>query len=490
MMEKKETLIVGAGSAGKTIVKELLYSDIVSNTPVAFVDDDVTKIGTEFKGVKVVGTTEDIPAIVDEFAVKEIFICMPSVEKGIVNRIYTLCRQTKCKVKILPGLSQIINSDTGLSYSVRDVEIDDLLGRTPRTIIDEKVSAYYRDKVVMITGGGGSIGSELCRQVAKMSPKRIIVVDVYENCAYDIQQELKFEYGNKLDVQIEIVSICNRSALERVFRQCAPNIVIMAAAHKHVPLMEHNVIEAVENNVFGSLNTIELAEKYHADRVHLVSTDKAVNPTNIMGATKRLCEMMVQTHASRGSHTTFSATRFGNVLGSAGSVIPLFKKQIEKGGPLTVTDFRIIRYFMTIPEAAQLVLKSASMAQNGELFVLDMGEPVKIKTLAENMIRLSGFEPGQDIQIVEIGLRPGEKLYEELLIKTEELDTTEDSMIFIERDKPLSETALREKLNHLRQGVDSGDDAYMRSVVIEEVPTFLINTQTAEPKARRESAFS
>ena len=466
------TLIVGAGDAGKTVVKELLYCKSVSNKPIAFVDDDIEKIGTAYEGIAVVGSTDDIPNVAGRLFIEEIFICMPSVDKSVINRIYAICRQTKCRVKILPGLYQIINGE-GLSARVRNVEIEDLLGRKAKTIIDAKTSDYYRDKTVLITGGGGSIGSELCRQVAKMAPKQIIILDVYENCAYDIRQELQFKYGTALDVQIEIVSICNKDALERVFRRWQPNIVIMAAAHKHVPLMEHNVIEAVENNVFGTLHTVELAEKYHADRVHLVSTDKAVNPTSIMGATKRICEMIVQTHATFAQHTTFSITRFGNVLGSAGSVIPLFQRQLAEGGPLTVTDFRIIRYFMTIPEASQLVLKSASMARNGELFVLDMGDPIQIKTLAEEMIRLSGYEPYRDIQIVETGLRPGEKLYEELLVKTEELDKTEDSLVFIERDKPLSAEELQGKLGNLRDGVSSGDEETMRAIVMREVPTFI-----------------
>jgi len=483
------TLIVGAGSAGKTIAKELLTSELVTNAPLGFVDDDASQQGADYKGIKVLGTTKDIPRLVEELSVDEILICLPSVNRSAVNRIYSICSQTKCKVKILPGLYQIINGN-GLSFNVRDVKIDDLLGRKSRKIVDKKVNSYYRDKVVMVTGGGGSIGSELCRQIAKMSPKTIIIVDICENGAYDIQQELRYKYKNEVDVQVEILSICNRDALERAFALWHPEIVIMAAAHKHVPLMEHNVIEAVENNVFGTLNTIELSEKYNVDRVHMVSTDKAVNPTNIMGATKRICEMISIAHSTKKQHTTFSITRFGNVLGSAGSVIPLFQRQINKGGPVTVTDFCIIRYFMTIPEAAQLVLKSASFAKNGELFVLDMGEPVHIKELAENMIRLSGYEPYKEIEIVETGLRPGEKLYEELLVKTEELDKTEDSLIFIERDAPLSDAALQMKLKNLRFGVESGNEQTMRNIVIEEVPTFMVPAKAAKKKDEKEPAYS
>ena len=327
--------------------------------------------------------------------------------------------------------------------------------------------------MVLVTGGGGSIGSELCRQIAKMQPKKLVILDIYENCAYEIQQELKFKYKNDLDLQVEIVSITNRPAMDRVFAAHKPNIVVMAAAHKHVPLMEHNVIEAVENNVFGTLVTVEMAEKYGADRVHMVSTDKAVNPTSIMGATKRICEMIVQAHSTIKQHTTFSITRFGNVLGSAGSVIPLFKRQIEAGGPITLTDYRIIRYFMTIPEASQLVLTSSSMAKNGELFVLDMGQPVKIYDLALNMIKLSGLEYKRDIDIIETGLRPGEKLYEELLVKTEELDKTDNELIFIERDKPLSLEDMASKLEKLSKGIKDGDDAKMKEIIKSVVPTFI-----------------
>ena len=321
---------------------------------------------------------------------------------------------------------------------------------------------------MLITGGGGSIGSELCRQLAKMEPKKIIILDIYENGAYDVQQELKIAYGNALDLQIEICSITHRKALEKVFDRYHPQIIINAAAHKHVPLMEHNCVEAIYNNVFGTRNLVELCEEYHAERFMMVSTDKAVNPTNVMGATKRMCEMIVQSASTHGT-VKYSATRFGNVLGSAGSVIPLFKRQIANGGPVTVTDKRIIRYFMTIPEASQLVLQSGAIANNGELFVLDMGQPVKIMDLAENMIRLSGV---QGIEIVETGLRPGEKLYEELLVKTEELDKTDNSMIFIERDTALSEEEINKKLKLLQDVCDTGDDYLAKEVLRSVVPTF------------------
>ncbi len=472
MASKIRTLIVGAGDAGKTVTREMLHSAHINYDPVCMVDDDPAKQGTEFHGVPVVGTTEDIPEIAVAKEISEICICMPSVGKAVINRIVTICKTTGCKIKILPGLYRLIKT-ASLTPAIREIEINDLLGRDPIVVSNPATAEYFNNKIVLITGGGGSIGSEICRQIARMAPKKIVILDVYENCAYDIQQELKMKYGCGLDVSVEICSVTNRDALERVFAAYRPNIVIMAAAHKHVPLMEHNVVEAVENNVFGTLNTVTLAEQYGADRVHMVSTDKAVNPTNVMGATKRMCEMIVGTHAHMGGHTTFSATRFGNVLGSAGSVIPLFKKQIAAGGPVTVTDYRIIRYFMTIPEAAQLVLESASMADNGELFVLDMGQPVKIYDLARNMIRLSGFEPDVEIKIVETGLRPGEKLYEELLINTETLTKTENQLIFIEKDEPLSEEELAEKLASLAEGVREGDDVEMRARLHAAVPTFV-----------------
>ena len=370
---------------------------------------------------------------------------------------------------------------------LREFDAEDLLFRKPLVVADEHTHEYYHDKVVLITGGGGSIGSELCRQMAKMHPKQLVILDIYENGAYDVQQELKIAYGGKLNLQVEIASITNRKAMARVFEQYHPQIVINAAAHKHVPLMEHNCIEAIENNVFGTKTVVELCEEYGAQRFMMVSTDKAVNPTNVMGATKRMCEMIVQSASTHGN-VKYSATRFGNVLGSAGSVIPLFKRQIANGGPVTLTDKRIIRYFMTIPEASQLVLQSGAMAKNGELFVLDMGKPVKILDLAENMIRLSG---AQGIEIIETGLRPGEKLYEELLVKTEELDKTENSMIFIERDTALSAEKIDEKLEILKAACATGDDDQAREALRKAVPTFRrpeeVNQQVADTKAEQKN---
>ena len=366
--------------------------------------------------------------------------------------------------------SPFIQADKKDKLRMKEFDIEELLFRKSRELTDEKTRMNYQGKVILITGGGGSIGSELCKQLAKMEPKQLIILDICENGAYDIQQELRFEYGRTLDTRLEIVSICDRRELDKVFARYKPNIVLHAAAHKHVPLMEHNCCEAVKNNVFGTLNVVDMAERHGVEKFILISTDKAVNPTNVMGATKRLCEMIIQSKVS--SKTNFSATRFGNVLGSNGSVIPLFKHQIANGGPVTVTDKRIIRYFMTIPEASQLVLQSGAMAENGELYVLDMGKPVKILEMAENMIRLSGFEPYKDIDIVEIGLRPGEKLYEELLIKTEELDKTSNRMIFIERDKPKDRDIIQYKLDILRKALITEDDIIVKNALKKVVSTF------------------
>lgn len=353
---------------------------------------------------------------------------------------------------------------------IYDYKEEDLLFRPTNQFLNKETMSWYKNKSVLITGGGGSIGSELARQIASCDPARLVILDVCENGAYDIQQELIIKYGDELNLRIEIVSICDKEMIEKILKENTPDVVLHAAAHKHVPLMERNVCEAVTNNVFGTLNLVEACEKYGVKRFIMVSTDKAVNPTNVMGATKRMCEMIVQSRS--GERTSFSATRFGNVLGSNGSVIPLFKRQIANGGPITVTDKRIIRYFMTIPEAAQLVMTSGAMASNGELYVLDMGNPVKIIDLAENMVRLSGLKPYEDIDIVEIGLRPGEKLYEELLIKTEELDKTDNNMIFVERDKPLSWEKIEHKLEILKEAVGTQSNRVVKKALMQVVPTY------------------
>ena len=471
----KRTIIIGAGSAGQILFNETLHNRGLGFDVVAFVDDDKTKIGMVYCGKKVYGPISNINDIKVKLNASVVIIAIPSADKETITKISKLIDYKNTEVLVMPNFAKVLTGE--ISPSLKKLSIEDLLGRESIKLDITPVKNFYENKVVLITGGGGSIGSEIARQVAAMNPKKLVLLDVYENCAYDIQQELKMKYKDNLNLQVEIVSITNRPALDRVFAQHKPNIVIMAAAHKHVPLMEHNVIESVENNVFGTLNTVELAEKYNVDRVHMVSTDKAVNPTSIMGATKRICEMIVQAHSTIKQHTTFSITRFGNVLGSAGSVIPLFRRQIENGGPITLTDYRIIRYFMTIPEASQLVLTSSSMARNGELFVLDMGSPVKIYDLAVNMIRMSGLDPNKDIEIIETGLRPGEKLYEELLVKTEELDKTDNELIFIERDKPLSLDEIKNKLDKLNEGIIKGDDLNMKEIIKSVVPTFIEKEQ-------------
>ena len=464
-VQKIKVAIIGAGRVGVSLAEELLNNSEAAYVPRCFIDINKEKVGRDIHGIPVWSETEATFKKLGEFEVQELIFAIPSMDAAKKKTLYEYYKNAGYKLKVYDYPTMYAE---GGKRHLREFDIEELLFRKPLVVSDERTNAYYKDKVVMITGGGGSIGSELCRQLAKMQPKKIIILDIYENGAYDVQQELKIAYGNKLDLQIEICSITNRKALERVFEKYHPQIIINAAAHKHVPLMEHNCVEAIYNNVFGTQNLVELCEEYGAERFMMVSTDKAVNPTNVMGATKRMCEMIVQSASTHGK-VKYSATRFGNVLGSAGSVIPLFRRQIANGGPVTVTDKRIIRYFMTIPEASQLVLQSGAMAKNGELFVLDMGKPVKIYDLAENMIRLSGVH---GVQIIETGLRPGEKLYEELLVKTEELDKTENSMIFIERDTALSEEEISRRLALLQDACDTGDDDMAREALRKAVPTF------------------
>ncbi|MGM9642186.1 MAG: SDR family NAD(P)-dependent oxidoreductase [Eubacteriales bacterium] len=468
--EKARIAIAGAGRVGVMLAEELLNNPHAHYTPCFFIDVDRSKIGREIMNLPVFSDDDALESKIESYKINEIVFALPQVSPERKKELYDHYKETGCRIKVY-DFPVMQNAASG-KRRLREFDIEELLFREPINVKDSTAADYYRDKVVLITGGGGSIGSELCRQIAQMGPKKLVILDVYENGAYDLEQDLKRIYKDALNVQVEIVSVTDRQGLEKVMATHRPDVLLHAAAHKHVPLMEHNCCEAVKNNVFGTLNAVELAEKYHVGRFIMVSTDKAVNPTNVMGATKRMCEMIVLSHASERSHTVFSATRFGNVLGSAGSVIPLFKRQIAGGGPVTVTDKRIIRYFMTIPEASQLVLQSGVMANNGELFVLDMGKPIKILELAENMIRLSGFKPYDDIDIIETGLRPGEKLYEELLIKTEELDKTANSMIFIERDAPLSSKEISEKLAILQTAVNSGDDASAKRALKEVVPTF------------------
>ncbi len=464
-IQKIKVAIIGAGRVGVSLAEELINNSKASYTPKVFIDINKEKVGRDIRGIPVWSEDEASLHRLRELEVQEIIFAIPSMDAYKKKTLYEYYKNAGYKLKVYDYPTMYV---AGGKRHLREFDIEELLFRKPLVVSDERTNKYYKNKIVLITGGGGSIGSELCRQLAKMEPKKIIILDIYENGAYNVQQELKMAYGNSLDLQIEICSITNRKALRTVFERHHPQIIINAAAHKHVPLMEHNCVEAIYNNVFGTQNLVELCEEYGAERFMMVSTDKAVNPTNVMGATKRMCEMIVQSASTHGK-VKYSATRFGNVLGSAGSVIPLFKRQIANGGPVTLTDKRIIRYFMTIPEASQLVLQSGAIANNGELFVLDMGQPVKILDLAENMIRLSGV---QGVKIIETGLRPGEKLYEELLVNTEELYKTDNSLIFIERDKALSKEEIYKKIQTLRDACDTGNDLTAKEALRSVVPTF------------------
>ena len=422
-------MIIGAGEATNVIMREIQNSSYLANSNIAcIIDDDRRKVGKYIRGVKVIGTRDKIKEAAKLYDIDEIIFAIPSASNEVKRDILNICKETDCTLKILPGVYQMVDGEINVN-SIRNVDVLDLLGRDPIEVDIESIMGYVKDKVIMVTGGGGSIGSELCRQLVSHKPKQLIIFDIYENNAYDIQQELKINYPDANVVTL-IGSIRNVSRLESVFAQYKPDIVYHAAAHKHVPLMEVSPDEAVKNNVVGTWNVARMADKYGVKKFVMISTDKAVNPTNVMGATKRICEMIVQTY-NEISKTDFVAVRFGNVLGSNGSVIPLFKRQIEAGGPVTVTDPNIIRYFMTIPEAVSLVLQAGAYAKGGEIFILDMGEPVKIDDLAKNLIRLSGYTLGIDMEIKYTGLRPGEKLYEELLMKEEGLQETDNKLIHI-----------------------------------------------------------
>lgn len=422
-------MIIGAGEATNVIMREIQNSSYLANSNIAcIIDDDRRKVGKYIRGVKVIGTRDKIKEAAKLYDIDEIIFAIPSASNEVKRDILNICKETDCTLKILPGVYQMVDGEINVN-SIRNVDVLDLLGRDLIEVDIESIMGYVKDKVIMVTGGGGSIGSELCRQLVSHKPKQLIIFDIYENNAYDIQQELKINYPDANVVTL-IGSIRNVSRLESVFAQYKPDIVYHAAAHKHVPLMEVSPDEAVKNNVVGTWNVARMADKYGVKKFVMISTDKAVNPTNVMGATKRICEMIVQTY-NEISKTDFVAVRFGNVLGSNGSVIPLFKRQIEAGGPVTVTDPNIIRYFMTIPEAVSLVLQAGAYAKGGEIFILDMGEPVKIDDLAKNLIRLSGYTLGVNMEIKYTGLRPGEKLYEELLMKEEGLQETDNKLIHI-----------------------------------------------------------
>lgn len=468
--KKVRCAIIGAGNAGVALLNEMKNNVSNHYQPVCFFDDDPEKVGKFIHGIEVKGKIDMMPLLLRNTMVTEIIFAIPSANPTRRKEILEMCSTLHCHVKVLPDSFAAVQSEN-LTQNVRNVKIDDLLGRERVVFNNQEVFGFLQDKVIMVTGGGGSIGSELCRQIAKRGPKRLIVVDIYENNAYDLQQELKMEYGNKLDLKVEIASVRDREKVRELVGYYRPQIIFHAAAHKHVPLMEECPEEAVKNNVFGTYNVVHAADEFGVDKFVLISTDKAVNPTNVMGATKRFCEMILQSMKGR-SHTEYAAVRFGNVLGSNGSVIPLFRRQIEAGGPVTITDKRIIRYFMTIPEAAQLVLESGAMAGSSEVFVLDMGQPVKILDLAENLIKLSGYVPYVDIDIVETGLRPGEKLYEELLMKSDGLMKTTSSKIFIERQQEISQEEMDEKLDILHKALQAGGRENIRLAMKQVVPTY------------------
>ena len=464
----EKVMIIGAGVAGEKVYKEILDSKSIYKEVICFIDDEPSKWNRTIHGVSIYGGRDKIIEAVNKYKIEEIMVAMPSASKRDLIDIFNICKETKCKLKKLPGIYQFINEDVHIS-DLKEVEIQDLLGRDPIKVNLADIMGYVTDKVVMVTGGGGSIGSELCRQIAANKPKQLIIVDIYENNAYDIQLELKHNYP-ELNLETLIASVRNEVKVNKLFEIYHPDIVYHAAAHKHVPLMEDSPNEAIKNNVFGTLNVARAADKYNAQKFILISTDKAVNPTNVMGATKRLCEMIVQTYNKR-SQTEYVAVRFGNVLGSNGSVIPIFKRQIKEGGPVTVTHPDIIRYFMTIPEAVSLVLQAGAYAKGGEIFILDMGEPVRIADMAKNLIKLSGYEPDVDIKIEYTGLRPGEKLYEELLMKEEGLQDTPNHMIHIGKPIEMNEDTFVERLINLKEAA-YGETDDIRSLIKELVPTY------------------
>ena len=463
--------IVGAGAAGVQLLEELRSNPDSRYAVQCFFDDDLGKQGKRIHGIEVKGSIKDIPTRLRAMDIREILVAIPSISEARRHEILQeLSGLDRVRITVLPSTLDIIGQKP-IRSQLREIQIEDLLGREPIRLDPAPVDDFLGGKTVLVTGGGGSIGSELCRQIVKHDPRKLIIVDIYENNAYDIQQELLYKYGGRLDLSVEIASIRDRERLRQIFAHYRPDVVFHAAAHKHVPLMEQSPQEAVRNNVFGTYNLVRTADEYGVSKFIQISTDKAVNPTSVMGASKRLCEMIVQSMKGR-SKTVFAAVRFGNVLGSNGSVVPLFKRQIAAGGPVTITDKRIIRYFMTIPEAAQLVLQAGAMAKQNELYVLDMGRPVKILDLAENLIRLSGYVPYRDIDIVETGLRPGEKLYEELLIASRDIEKTENDQIFIERQPAVTPEELEEKLAYLAAALEKNDPTIIRGALHHVVPTF------------------
>lgn len=463
-------MIIGAGDAGNIIIKEIVSSTFSRMVIKCIIDDDASKWGRYIQGIKVEGGRDKIVESAHLYGINEIFIAIPSAPRSVIKEILQVCQETDCKLRTLPGMYQLVNGEVDVS-KLRDVEVEDLLGRDPIQVDLDAILGYVQNQTVLVTGGGGSIGSELCRQIASHKPKMLIILDIYENNAYDIQQELKDKYPD-MKLVVLIGSVRNTNRMNSIFAKYRPDIVYHAAAHKHVPLMEDSPNEAIKNNVFGTWKTAQAAALYGTKKFVMISTDKAVNPTNIMGASKRICEMIIQTY-NKHYDTEFVAVRFGNVLGSNGSVIPLFRKQIEAGGPVTVTHPDIIRYFMTIPEAVSLVLQAGAYAKGGEIFVLDMGEPVKIMDLAKNLIRLSGFKVGEDIEIEITGLRPGEKLYEELLMDEEGLQDTENQLIHIGKPIEIDEMKFFGQLEKLQEQAKE-ECADIRPLIKEIVPTYVV----------------
>lgn len=467
--KKTNLLIIGAGDAAAMLIKEIKRSKKLNYNIIGLIDDDEEKKGKLIYGVKVIGNRNNVVKVCNKNSVQEIIVAMPSAQYEDRRIIFNICKGTKCKLKTLPSISDIIDEKFNMK-KIRDVSIDDLLGREEVKLNTENIEKYIRDKVILVTGGGGSIGSELCRQIARFNPRKLIILDIYENNAYDLQMEMNYKYP-KLDKEVIIASIREKKRLNEVFEKFKPDVVFHAAAHKHVPLMEGNPSEAIKNNVLGTFNVLKCCDEYGVKKFVQISTDKAVNPTNIMGATKRFCELMAQAF-DKVSKTEYVAVRFGNVLGSNGSVIPLFKKQIAHGGPVTVTHPEINRFFMTIPEAAQLVIQAGAMAHGGEIFVLDMGKPVKIVDLAKDLITLSGLKPDEDIKIEFTGLRPGEKLYEELLMNEVALTSTEHDKIHVEKPMDIKMSFIEESIEEFKSVLKSNDKEEIYKIMAEKVPTY------------------
>ena len=485
----KKIAIVGAGDAGVSLVDEMRRDMDCVYDVVCFFDDDPIKQRAHVRGIPVRGSLDTLSVYLKDTEVREVIVAIASLSEERMSTVLNQCKELGVRMRVLPNVISQLAAQTGeLMSHIRDVEAEDLLGRDAVVFDNKEVYDFLSDKVVMVTGGGGSIGSELCRQIAMHHPRRLVVVDIYENNAYDLQQELRQKFGDRLNLSVEIASVRDGNKVDLLFRRYRPQIVFHAAAHKHVPLMEGCPEEAIKNNVFGTYNVARAAGEYGAEKFVLISTDKAVNPTNVMGASKRLCEMVVQS-MTRYPDTTYVAVRFGNVLGSNGSVIPLFKRQLASGGPLTITDRRIIRYFMTIPEASQLVMQAGAMARQSQVFVLDMGEPVKILTLAENLVRMAGLTPYVDVDIIETGLRPGEKLYEELLMSSETLTSTKYNKIFVEEQTPVTPEQMDAHLACLRQVLETESPEQIVAVMRQIVPTFR-TPEEVNAAAEKTAAFA